>query len=216
MQRLKKIGMPLFTLLLVLAVWEGCVRIFAIDLYILPAPSKIVQVLFANREVLWMHSLITLQEAVAGLLIATLLAVVIAIGMDVSQIFKHSIFPHLVVTQTVPVMVLGPLFSIWLGFGMAPKILMVIFMCFFPVVIAFCDALGKVDEASDQSAEKLWCQKMADLCICENTGSLYCIIFRLEGGCDLLHRRGDRRRVAECLGRSWILYDTCEKRLYAG
>ena len=93
-----------------------------------------------------MHSLVTLQEAVAGLLIATLLAVVIAIGMDVSQIFKHSIFPHLVVTQTVPVMVLGPLFSIWLGFGMAPKILMVIFMCFFPVVIAFCDALGKVDE----------------------------------------------------------------------
>ncbi|MCR0206241.1 ABC transporter permease [[Clostridium] innocuum] len=138
--------MPLFTLLLVLAVWEGCVRIFAIDLYILPAPSKIVQALFTNREVLWMHSLVTLQEAVAGLLIATLLAVVIAIGMDVSQIFKHSIFPHLVVTQTVPVMVLGPLFSIWLGFGMAPKILMVIFMCFFPVVIAFCDALGKVDE----------------------------------------------------------------------
>ena len=110
MQRLKKIGMPLFTLLLVLAVWEGCVRIFAIDLYILPAPSKIVQALFTNREVLWMHSLVTLQEAVAGLLIATLLAVVIAIGMDVSQIFKHSIFPHLVVTQTVPVMVLDRCF----------------------------------------------------------------------------------------------------------
>lgn len=131
MKRFKRFGMPLLTLLLVLAVWEGCVHVFDIDLYILPAPSKIIQALFVNRDVLWMHSLVTLQEAVIGLLIATLLAIVIAIGMDLSQLFKHSIFPHLVVTQTVPVMVLGPLFSIWLGFGMAPKILMVIFMCFF-------------------------------------------------------------------------------------
>lgn len=148
MKRLKRIGMPLLTLLLVLAVWEGCVHVFDIDLYILPAPSNIIQALFANRDILWMHSLVTLQEAVIGLLIATLLAIVIAIGMDLSQLFKHSIFPHLVVTQTVPVMVLGPLFSIWLGFGMAPKILMVIFMCFFPVAIAFCDALGNEHQIS--------------------------------------------------------------------
>ena len=71
MKRLKRIGMPLFTLLLVLAVWEGCVHIFDIDLYILPAPSNIIQALFANRDILWMHSLVTLQEAVVGLLIAT-------------------------------------------------------------------------------------------------------------------------------------------------
>ncbi len=113
--------------------------------------------------------MVTLQEAVIGLLIATLLAIVIAIGMDLSLLFKHSIFPHLVVTQTVTVMVLGPLFSIWLGSGMAPKILMVIFMCFFPVAIAFCDALGKVDEHQIQSAEKLRSKKMADICICEDT-----------------------------------------------
>ena len=146
MKRLKRIGMPLLTLLLVLAVWEGCVHVFDIDLYILPAPSNIIQALFANRDILWMHSLVTLQEAVIGLLIATLLAIVIAIGMDLSQLFKHSIFPHLVVTQTVPVMVLGPLFSIWLGFGMAPKILMVIFMCFFPIAISFTEALAQCDE----------------------------------------------------------------------
>lgn len=146
MKHFKRIGLPLLTLFFVLLVWEGCVHIFDIDLYILPAPSKIVQAMFTNRDVLWMHALVTLQEAVIGLIIAAFLAIIIAIGMDMSSLFKHSIFPHLVVTQTVPVMILGPLFSIWLGFGMAPKILMVIFMCFFPVVIAFCDALGKVDE----------------------------------------------------------------------
>ena len=206
MKRLKRIGMPLFTLLLVLAVWEGCVHIFDIDLYILPAPSNIIQALFANRDILWMHSLVTLQEAVVGLLIATLLAIVIAIGMDLSQPFKHSIFPHLVVTQTVPVMVLGPLFSIWLGFGMAPKILMVIFMCFFPVAIAFCDALGKVDEHQISLLK----------CICEDTCRIHCSVFRIEGSRYLLYRWCYRRRVAECIRRSWILYDPCKKRLYAG
>ena len=70
MKRLKRIGMPLLTLLLVLAVWEGCVHVFDIDLYILPAPSNILQALFANRDILWLHSMVTLQEAVIGLLIA--------------------------------------------------------------------------------------------------------------------------------------------------
>lgn len=146
MKNINKYGMPIITLLLVIGIWEGCVYFFDIDLYILPAPSKIVLSLIENREVLWMHSLVTLKEAVTGLVIALVLAILIAIAMDLSQAFKHSIFPHLVVTQTVPVMILGPLFSLWLGFGMAPKVLMVIFMCFFPIVISFCDALGNVDQ----------------------------------------------------------------------
>jgi len=146
MKHFNKIGMPLFTIILILVLWEIGVQVFDVDLYILPSPSKIMLAMIENAEVLWMHSLVTLQEAVIGLIIATVLAIMIAIGMDLSQIFKHSIFPILVVTQTVPVMVLGPLFSIWLGFGMAPKILMVIFMCFFPISISFCDALGNVNE----------------------------------------------------------------------
>ena len=93
MKRFKRFGMPLLTLLLVLAVWEGCVHVFDIDLYILPAPSKIIQALFVNRDVLWMHSLVTLQEAVIGLLIATLLAIVIAIGMDLSSCLSTAYFP---------------------------------------------------------------------------------------------------------------------------
>ena len=123
MKNIYKYGMPVITLLLVLGIWEGCVYFFDIDLYILPAPSKIVLSLIENRDVLWMHSLVTLKEAVAGLIIALFLAILIAIAMDLSQAFKHSIFPHLVVTQTVPV-----------------------FMCFFPIVISFCDALGNVDQ----------------------------------------------------------------------
>lgn len=145
MKNYTRIIMPVITLVLVLALWEICVHVFSISLYLLPAPSKIATSIIENADILWKHSLVTLKEAILGLIIATIAAIIIAIGMDVSKTFKHSIFPHLIVTQTVPVMVLGPLFTIWLGFGLAPKVLMVVFMCFFPIAISFCDALGNVD-----------------------------------------------------------------------
>lgn len=138
--------LPAVCFTVVLLLWEVCVHAFQISLYILPAPSDITKALISEFDILWSHSMVTLQEAVLGLLIALALAVVIAILMDVSRTFRYSIFPYLVVSQTVPVMILGPLFTIWLGFGLAPKILMVVFMCFFPVVISFSDALEQVDK----------------------------------------------------------------------
>lgn len=146
MKNIRKVIMPMITLCIVLGAWELSVHVFEISLYILPAPSDIIFAMVENQQVLWDHSMVTLQEALIGLSLATILAMLIAILMDLSSTFRHSIFPHLVVTQTVPVMVLGPLFAIWLGFGIAPKVLMVIFMCFFPIVIAFADALAQVDQ----------------------------------------------------------------------
>ena len=146
MKKYKRYGMPLLVFVIVIAIWELSVRLLHISLYILPAPSKIIKAMIENFDVLWMHSMVSLEEALIGLAISTVLAIIIAIGMDMSKTFKTSIYPYLIVTQTVPVMVLGPLFSIWLGFGMAPKVLIVIFMCFFPIAISFCDALGQVDK----------------------------------------------------------------------
>lgn len=138
--------LPILCMVIVLGAWEACVRIFSISSYVLPAPSGIVKALVGSFGELWMHSMVTLQEALIGLSIATVLAIIIAICMDISGHFRNCIFPYLIVSQTVPVMVLGPIFTIWLGFGLAPKILMVVFMCFFPIVISFSDALRQVDE----------------------------------------------------------------------
>lgn len=140
-----RITMPLLSMGAVLLIWELSVWLFDISLYVLPAPSMIINAILENGSLLWMHSLVTLQEALLGLFLAVLFAVLIAILMDLSKPFRLSVFPHLVVTQTVPIMILGPLFAIWLGFGMAPKVVMVVFMCFFPIVIAFADALAQVD-----------------------------------------------------------------------
>ncbi|MEE0435745.1 MAG: ABC transporter permease [Peptococcaceae bacterium] len=141
----RAIWMPVLVAICAIALWEGAVRLFDVPLYILPAPSKILEAMIENRSELFMHTLVTLEEAVVGLVIALVLAMLTAILMDLSKTFRNSVYPHLVVTQTVPVMVLAPLFSIWLGFGMAPKVLIVIFMCYFPIAISFADGLAQVN-----------------------------------------------------------------------
>ena len=146
MKQNKKYILPIITLIIVLGIWEMLVKVFGISSYVLPAPSKIALAVITDFENLWMHSMVTLQEAVLGLVISTILAIIIAVVMDISQTIYHSLFPYLVVTQTVPVLVLGPLFTIWFGFGMMPKVLIVILMCFFPIVISLSDALKNVDK----------------------------------------------------------------------
>lgn len=146
MKQYQKYMLPAGMLVLVLGIWEAAVRLFGISSYVLPAPSKIIAAVITDFSNLWMHSMVTLQEAVLGLVIAAILAVVIAVIMDLSRTVYHSVFPYLVVTQTVPVMVLGPLFTIWFGFGMLPKVLIVILMCFFPIVISLSEALRNVDK----------------------------------------------------------------------
>lgn len=141
----KNIIYPVSTFILILLIWESAVRLLKLPLYILPGPSKIFTTLISQRSELLKHSMVTLTEAVIGLVIATVLAFVIALLMDASKTLKFSIYPHFVISQTIPVMVLGPLFSIWFGFGMAPKIIMVVLMCFFPIIVSFSDALGRID-----------------------------------------------------------------------
>ena len=111
-------GLPLLTALVTLGIWEGAVRLFDISLYILPAPSDVLMAVIENFQELMYHASVTLSEALIGLGLSALLAIILAILMDLSRTFKRCIFPHLVVTQDRA----GDgrsarLFAIWLGFG---------------------------------------------------------------------------------------------------
>ncbi|MHC1723717.1 MAG: ABC transporter permease [Aminipila sp.] len=141
----KKIWSPVLVSIIILAIWEMTVRITDIPLYILPAPSKILSALISERSMLLMHGMVTLNETVIGLIIATVFGVILAVIMDKYELFRTATYPILVVSQTVPVIVLAPILIIYLGFGMAPKILIVILMCFFPIVISFVDGMRQVD-----------------------------------------------------------------------
>lgn len=126
--------------------WELAVRIFQIPGYVLPSPIQVARVLIQERAVLAGHGLVTVGEALAGMGISLALAVALGIAMDCFPLMRRGIYPILVVTQTVPMIVMAPILIIYMGFGIGPKILTVVLMCFFPVAVSFCDGLAQVDE----------------------------------------------------------------------
>ncbi len=142
---MKKFLWPLGTMTTLILLWELFVTLNNTPLYILPAPSKVVRTLFAEMPILWQHSLITLEETIMGLIIAIILALILAVLMDRFECFKLAIYPILVVTQTIPVIVLAPIFIIYMGFGMAPKVLTVVLMCFFPIAISLADGMAQTN-----------------------------------------------------------------------
>ena len=77
--------------------------------------------------------------------LALVLALALGVLMDCFPMIRQGLYPVLVVTQTVPMIVLAPIFIIYMGFGAAPKILTVVLMCFFPVAVSFSDGLSQVD-----------------------------------------------------------------------
>ena len=146
MKNWKKWAAPAGLILILILVWELAVRVNGIPLYVLPAPSQVIRSLIADRATLAGHAGVTVMEALAGMAIALVLALALGMAMDAFPAVKSGLYPILVVTQTVPMIVLSPILIIYLGFGLTPKILTVVLMCFFPIVVSFTDAMGQMDE----------------------------------------------------------------------
>ncbi|GAB6168069.1 ABC transporter permease [Clostridium carnis] len=149
MKKLKSIGnkvAPIIFVLILLILWEGIVSFGGIEKYIMPAPSDVAKTLVKDFKIMTPHILITLYEGVVGFLIAIIAALILAIIMDMVPIIKKAVYPVLVISQTVPIVALAPLFIIWFGFGTLPKVLVVILVCFFPIVISISDGLEGVDK----------------------------------------------------------------------
>lgn len=140
------ISLPIAFTASLIVIWEIVIRAFKIEKYIMPAPSDIVRSLFENIDVMAPHIMATLYESLIGFLIAVVLALILAIIMDLLPLVKKAIYPVFIISQTVPIIALAPLFIIWFGFGALPKIIVVVIVCFFPIVISISDGLENVDK----------------------------------------------------------------------
>ncbi|MFN0096349.1 MAG: ABC transporter permease [Dehalococcoidia bacterium] len=137
---------PAFLLLVALiALWEGWVRAAGTRPYILPAPSRIWDAFLQTRETLPGHIQTTLTEAVLGLLAGATAGVILAAALAVSPLIRRLLYPVLVLSQNIPMVVLAPLLIVWLGFGMEPKIVVVALITVFPVCLSTTDGLLGAD-----------------------------------------------------------------------
>ncbi|NBI05851.1 ABC transporter permease [Senegalia massiliensis] len=129
-----------------LFIWEVVVRVGIVERYILPSPIDIIKVFSEINSEIWPHISTTLQESAIGFLIAIILGIVLAIVMDNVKFIKKAIYPIVIISQTVPIIALAPLFAAWFGFGKLPKIMVVILVCFFPVLVSLIHGLESVDK----------------------------------------------------------------------
>lgn len=133
-------------LAIITAIVEILSRTGVIVGFLIPAPSKVAAALAINFEGMLPHIWETFWVSAIGVLASIIFAFIIAIVMDGLPIVKKTLYPVLVASQTIPIMVITPIIVLLLGFGLAPKILVVVLVCFFPVCISLFDGLASVDD----------------------------------------------------------------------
>jgi NitT/TauT family transport system permease protein len=128
-----------------LLLWEGVVRLFHVSNFIIPAPSKIAVSLYANAGTLGVAALVTAREVLVGFVVATLCGVALALLIVRFRLVGRALYPVIVLFQTVPKVALAPIFIIWFGYDLAPKVVLIVVIAFFPVTLDMLAGLQSVD-----------------------------------------------------------------------
>jgi ABC-type nitrate/sulfonate/bicarbonate transport system permease component len=131
--------------LALLGVWELYARAGGVDELILPAPTAIAEAAYEDRGLLWDNFLVTALEVAGGIAVALVAGFGLAIALHFSRAVRGAVFPLLVASQAVPIVIVAPLLVVWWGFGLTPKLAIIALVCFFPIVVTTLDALRRVD-----------------------------------------------------------------------
>ncbi len=137
---------PMLLVLLALGAWELCVLLFEIRAWLLPAPSAIAVALVEDAGLLARHSWVTLEEVIVGFGAALFCGVSLGVGIALSRTVERSLYPFVIASQTIPIIVIAPLLLIWFGYGLTPKIIVVALIAFFPLAVNTVDGLKSVDQ----------------------------------------------------------------------
>lgn len=125
----------LLTIAVLIAVWELGVRTLGIRPFLLPAPSKILLKFLDQPGYLLLQSLDTLRTTLYGFVLAVVLGIAAAIGIVYSRFLDRTLYSLLVAMNAVPKVALAPLFVIWLGTGVLPKVAIAMLIAIFPILI---------------------------------------------------------------------------------
>jgi NitT/TauT family transport system permease protein len=129
----------------VVAVWEAASRIFKLPEFVLPAPTSIVAVLISHQRDLGYAAFVTAREVLWGFLLSAVIGAAVALVIARFAAFGRALYPLVVLFQNVPKVALAPLFILWFGFDLAPKVVLIVVIAFFPVAINMLVGLQTVD-----------------------------------------------------------------------
>ena len=142
---------PALVILALLGAWELAAQwnvladLLSIEDFLVPAPSDIARSLWEDRSLLADDAWVTLKEVVLGFGAALAVGVALAILIHLSDTARRAVYPLLVASQTVPIIVIAPILVVWFGYGILPKVLIIALICFFPITVNAYDGLRSVD-----------------------------------------------------------------------
>ncbi len=136
---------PVLLLALLGGLWEVWSRWRDVPLWLLPPPSVIATTLVEDRGLLLQHTGVTLLEVLLGFALALVVGVTLGAAIAASTPLERAVYPLVIASQTIPVIALAPLFLIWFGYGLLPKVLITALIGFFPIVVNTVDGLRQTD-----------------------------------------------------------------------
>ncbi|WP_415228803.1 ABC transporter permease [Psychromonas sp.] len=156
---LKPLLRIIISCMVIVGLWQTVVVFFGMPAYILPAPVDVFVKLLQRYDILLKHTLVTAQEIILGLFLGLFMGLFFALQMLLFKPIKHWLLPILIASQAIPVFALAPLLMLWLGYGIASKIVMAALIIFFPVTTCCFDGLrntpsGYLDLAQTMGATK--------------------------------------------------------------
>lgn len=140
---------PLLAFFALLVIWQSVSMAGLVPAELLPSPTHILSAATAEREALLRHTAPTLLATVVGFALSVSVAFLSAMLLDFSALLRRALLPLLIVSQTLPLIALAPLVVLWFGFGLLPKILLVAFVTFFPMVVGFMRGFGTADPEAE-------------------------------------------------------------------
>ncbi|MFC5745174.1 ABC transporter permease [Actinomadura rugatobispora] len=136
---------PVGLLLACLAAWWAVTAAELVEPYLVPSPGSTLSLMAEKWSYLSHHTWVTTYETLLGFAIAVIIGIAAAVVMVYSTTVEKTLYPVLLFAQVIPKIAIAPLFVVWLGFGITPKIVVAVLIAFFPVVISMVTGLKAVD-----------------------------------------------------------------------
>lgn len=146
----KLLAPPLAVIAGLLILWQWYVMSNDVKPSTLPSPTRVAEQGWKFRDQLWDNAKVTLKETFVGFSLSIVIGSLFAVAIDFSRTFRSAVYPVLVASQTLPIIAIAPLMIIWFGFGLLPKIIIVILVTFFPITVSLSDGFRSAEsEAMD-------------------------------------------------------------------
>jgi NitT/TauT family transport system permease protein/putative hydroxymethylpyrimidine transport system permease protein len=143
--------LPALLLVALLGLWQIAASTGALkdalnlQSFLVPSPAEVAESLWENRGLLAENAWVTLREMLLGILAAVAVGVGFAVAMHRWQLMRDASYPLIVASQTIPIVVISPILVTWFGYGIAPKVVIIALVCFFPLTINALDGLRAVE-----------------------------------------------------------------------